>query len=284
MNHDNTQSSTSILLPERRRERIIAELARHDAVRSDDLARLFAVSLETIRRDLLLLEQQGLARRIFGGATKPGGRAVEPPYEERRIANLAQKQAMARLAVGLIHEGDTVILDVGTSVAEIARALPADFRCRVLTNSVLVATELAGRPHVEVLLSGGRLRPGDLALSGPDAIRFFQGYYADRVFLGSGGVSEAAGLTDYHLDEVAVREVLIQHATERFVLADSAKIGHIAVAHVCGLASLTAVITDDGADPVEAAGLRAAGPDVLIAPGGPYHGAPAHSQSHQRGS
>lgn len=266
MNHDNTHTPTSILLPERRRDRIAAELAQHDAVRSDELARQFAVSPETIRRDLLLLEEQGLARRIFGGATKPGGRAVEPPYEERRIANLPQKQAMAGLAVSLIREGDTVIFDVGTSVAEVARALPPGFCCRVLTNSLLVANELAGHRNVEVLLSGGRLRPGDLALSGPEAIRFFQGYYADRVFLGSGGVSESAGLTDYHLDEVAVREILIERATQRYVLADSAKIGHIAVARVCGLDSLTAVITDDGVDSVAAAGLRDAGTAVLVAP------------------
>lgn len=244
----------------------MAELALHDAVRSDDLARRFAVSPETIRRDLLLLEEQGLARRIFGGATKPGRRAVEPPYEERRIANLPQKQAMAGLAVSLIGEGDTVIFDVGTSVAEVARALPPDFRCRVLTNSVLVANELAGHRNVEVLLSGGRLRPGDLALSGPETVRFFQGYYADQVFLGSGGISESAGLTDYHLDEVAIRKILIERAAKRYVLADSAKIGHIAVARVCGLGSLTAVITDDGVDAEAAASLRDAGTGVLIAP------------------
>lgn len=266
MNHDNSQTSTSILLPERRRDRIVAELAGHDAVRSDELARRFGVSLETIRRDLLLLEEQGLARRIFGGATRTSGRTVEPPYEQRRIANLPQKQAMARLAVSLIGEGDTVIFDVGTSVAEVARALPADFRCRVLTNSILVATELAGRATIEVLLSGGRARAGDLALSGREAIRFFAGYYADRVFLGSGGVDESAGLTDYHLDEIAVRELMIQRAEERFVLADSSKIGRIAVGSVCPLDALTAVVTDEGADSAAVRGLRSAGAEVLVAP------------------
>ena len=266
MNHDSSRTSTSILLPEQRRDRIVEELAGHDAVRGDDLARRFGVSLETIRRDLLLLEEQNLARRIFGGATRISGRTVEPPYEDRRIANLPQKQAMARLAVGLIAEGDTVIFDVGTSVAEVARALPADFRCRVLTNSILVATELAGRPNIEVLLSGGRVRPGDLALSGREAMTFFEGYYADRVFLGSGGVAAAAGLTDYHLDEIAVRELMIQHTEERFVLADSSKIGRIAVGRVCPLAALTAVVTDEGADSGAVGALANEGAEVLIAP------------------
>jgi len=266
MSHEHPRISTSGLLPERRRDRIVEELARCDAVRSEDLARRFGVSLETIRRDLLLLEERGLARRIFGGATTAGGRTVEPPYEERSVAQLAQKQAMARVAAGLICEGDTVIFDVGTSVLEVARALPADLHCRILTNSILVANELAGRARIEVLLSGGKVRPGDLALAGPDAIRFFKNYYADRVFLGSGGVDSTAGLTDYHIDEIAVRKLLIEHAAECFVLADSSKIGHIAVGKVCPLAALTAVITDDGADPEAVKALRDAGGEVLIAP------------------
>ena len=266
MAHEDPQTSTSILLPERRRDRIVAELVQQDAVRSDDLARRFGVSLETIRRDLLLLEEQGVARRIFGGATRAGGRTVEPPYEERRIANLQRKQAMAHVAAGLIAEGDTVVFDVGTSVAEVAAALPHDLHCRTLTNSVLVANGLADRPNIEVLVSGGRLRPGDLALSGPDAIRFFEGYYADRVFLGSGGVDAVAGLTDYHLDEIAVRQLLIQRATERFVLADSSKIGHVAVGRVCPLDVLTAVITDDGAAPEAVEALQKVGVDVIVAP------------------
>ena len=242
------------------------ELARCDAVRGEELARRFGVSLETIRRDLLLLEERGLARRIFGGATTAGGRTVEPPYEERSVARRPQKQAMAKIAAGLICDGDTVIFDVGTSVLEVARALPADLHCRVLTNSILVANELAGRPRSEVLLSGGRVREGDLALSGPDAIGFFQNYYADRVFLGSGGVDSSAGLTDFHLDEIAVRKLLIERSAECFVLADSSKIGHIAVGRVCPLTALTAVITDDGADPEAVKALRDAGSEVLIAP------------------
>jgi DeoR/GlpR family transcriptional regulator of sugar metabolism len=253
-------------MPDRRRAVIVAELGRHDALRTEDLARRFEVSLETIRRDLLLLEQQGLVRRVFGGATRITARAFEPPFEERRVSRLPQKQAMAAVAAGLPSAGDTVIFDVGTSVAEVARAVPSEFGGRVLTNSVLVANELAGRPEVEVLVSGGRMRPGDLALSGPATVAFFDGFYADWAFLGSGGVDAQAGLTDYHLDEIAVRQVQVSHAAQCFVLADSSKLGHVAVGRVCALDAITAVITDDGADERTVDAIRGAGVEVLVAP------------------
>jgi len=252
-------------MPDVRREAIAAEVERVGAVRSDELAERFGVSLETVRRDLLALERAGILRRVFGGARTMGQRRSEPSFEERAVLRLSQKQAMAQVAVGLMSPGDSVFLDIGTSVAEVARAIPADLPCRVLTNSVLVANELVGHPRAEVVLSGGRLRKGDLALSGPDAQRFFEGYYADRVFLGSGGVDVSAGLTDYHPDEIAVRKLLIEHATERFVLADSGKLGRVALGKVCDLSALTGIITDEAADPAILAALRAANVEVLVA-------------------
>lgn len=255
-------------MPDLRRDAIAAEVERAGAVRSEDLAQRFDVSLETVRRDLLALEKRGVLRRVFGGARSAGTRTVEAPFEERAVLRLAQKQAMAALAVDLMRPADSVFLDIGTSVAEVARALPKDLPCRVMTNSVLVANEMVDRPQAEVVVSGGRLRKGDQALSGPDAQRFFEGYYADRVYLGSGGVHPSAGLTDYHPDEIAVRKVLIAHAAERFVMADSSKLGHIALGRVCDLSEITGVITDDEADPVVVEALRGAGVEVLVAPHG----------------
>lgn len=256
---------TPTLLPASRRDCIVAELARRDVVRNDDLARRFDVSAETIRRDLLLLESHGLVRRIFGGAARATARATEPSFEERRVANLPRKQAMARLAASLVAPGDTLAFDIGTSVAEVARALPLDFTGRALTNSLLVANELAARPGVEVLVSGGRLRTGDLALSGPEATSFFDRYFATRAFLGSGGVDAGAGLTDFYPDEIAVRQVLLRQAAQRYVLADSSKIGQVAVGRVCPLSELTAVITDHQADAQAVRAIEQAGVTVLVA-------------------
>lgn len=277
MSHEDPHEPSIVLMPEMRRDAIAREVARVGAVRSEDLAQQFSVSLETVRRDLLALERTGALRRVFGGARSAGGRTVEPSFEERAVLHLEQKQAMAAVAVDLIHPGETVFLDVGTSVAEVARALPHDLSCRILTNSMLAANELVDRPKAEVVLSGGRLRKGDLALSGPDAQQFFEGYYADRVFLGSGGLDLTAGLTDYHRDEIAIRKLLIAHSTERHVLVDSTKLGQVALGKVCDLADLTGVITDDGADPDVVDALRATSVEVLVA----HSGDAAHRRSSQ---
>ena len=121
--------------------------------------------------------------------------------------------------------GQTLLLDVGTTVLEVARALPPDFRGTVATCSLLVAAELAGRRDVEVLVSGGRVRGGDLSLSNAQTVAFFADVRADLAFLGSGGVDAVAGLTDYHLDEVATRRTIIANAARAFIVADSGKLG-----------------------------------------------------------
>lgn len=172
---------------------------------------------------------------------------------------------MGRLAASLVSSGDTLVLDVGTSVAEVARHLAPGHRGKVLTNSLLVALELSDRAGVEVFISGGRLRGGDLACSGHDAQVFFDGFYAQRAFLGSGGVHPDAGLTDFYPDEVVVRRRIIERARDVYVMTDSSKIGEIALQKVCDLDAVTAVITDSEVDPERAERLRSV-VNVLVAP------------------
>jgi DeoR family transcriptional regulator, fructose operon transcriptional repressor len=136
----------------------------------------------------------------------------------------------------------------------------------VLTNSVPVAAELSGRGGIELLLCGGQVRPGDGACSGAHAEAFFAGVYAGKAFVGAGGVHPEAGLTDYYTAESAARRTIIAHSAETYVLADSAKLGVIAVHRVCGLGQLTAVITDDADG--EAGAALAAGVTLLRAGGG----------------
>ncbi len=253
-------------IPAERRLEIIEQVKVRPLVRADDLAERFSVSVETIRRDLLALEREGLVRRVYGGATRSSPRAFEPPYEERRVQHVDRKRAMGHLAASLVEPTDTLILDIGTSVAEVAAALPHTYHGKVLTNSLLAAIELGSRDGVEVITSGGRVRGGDLACSGAHAEAFFGAYFADKAFLGSGAVHPEIGLTDYYPDEIASRRIIIEHAAERYVLADSSKLGRIALAKVCDLATLTAVITDDHADPQIVGSLEAAGATVLVAP------------------
>src|SRR6202020_2605359 len=137
------------------------------------------------------------------------------------------------------------------------------FRGRVLTNSVPAALELSGRDGIELLLSGGQVRPGDGACSGAHAEAFFAEFYADKAFLGSGGVHPQAGLTDYHPPEVVTRRTIIAHSAASYVLADSSKLGAVAVHRVCPLSRITAVLTDYQASPEVVEALAEADVTVL---------------------
>jgi DeoR family fructose operon transcriptional repressor len=255
----------SVMLPEERRNWILAGLATVPILRVDVVAKELRVSVETVRRDAIALEHAGLARRVYAGITRVSNDSAEPSYEDRRELHLAAKRAMAELAVSLVHPEDTLILDVGTSVLQVAFALPTSFRGRVITNSLLVAIELGNRSDVSVLVSGGEVRNHDLALSGHSAEAFLAAHHADWAFLGSGGIDAVAGLTDYYPREVAVRQIAIRHAAKAYVLADATKLGRIALQKVCALTELAGIITDNQADPEIVKALTRAGANVLVA-------------------
>jgi DeoR family fructose operon transcriptional repressor len=255
------------MLPTQRRQAILAELRSKSAVSAEGLAREFGVSVETVRRDLRKLNDRGLLERVYGGATQPDqpSRSSEGSFAARSVRHIDQKRAIARLAASLAGPEDTIVIDIGTTALEVARALPANFKGRVLTNSVPVAMELSARDGVELLLCGGQIRSGDGACSGAHAEAFFGEFYADKAFLGSGGVHPEAGLTDYYPAEVVVRRTIIEHSASSYVLADSAKLGAIAVHRVCPLDRIAAVITDGAGQSGAADALASAGVTLLRA-------------------
>ena len=250
------------MLPSERRRAIAAAVTA--GVRTEDLAARFEVSAETIRRDLIRLQQDGLLHRVHGGAEpteRP--RADEANFVTRQTLHLPAKRAIAALAAGLVEPGHTVLLDVGTTALEVARAIADDWRGTVVTNSLLVCAELAARPSVQVISLGGRVRPGDLAGSGPQAVAALSELYADLAFLGSGGLHAEAGLTDYHSDEIDLRRLMITHSARSYVLADRTKFGIVAARAVCDLTALDAVISDAPPDATLTQALKEADVDVL---------------------
>jgi DeoR family transcriptional regulator, fructose operon transcriptional repressor len=266
------------VLPEERRLQVAALLRRDTRVRVDDLAEQFAVSGETIRRDLKALEDRGIARRVYGGAVAvdaaDAAEAGPAPVLRMRDAAgsrpaLDAERAIAAAAAALVEPGETVMLDVGALVAETARALPLTFAGRVLCAGVPSATLLAGRDGVEVHLSGGRLRASDLACVDGAAERFFDGFFAHRAFLAADGVDARAGLTCHNLDEIGVRRAMIRQAARVYVLADAAKLGTVAVGRVAALAEVAGIVTDEAADPALVSALEHAGAHVVVAPAVP---------------
>ena len=232
------------MLPAERRARILDSLRGTRVVSTEDLAQSLSVSGETIRRDLAGLERQGLLARVHGGAalgSVPAGE--EASFAERAASGSEAKERIGRAAAALVEPGQLIVIDVGTTAARVARALPMDLVATVATCSLLAAIELAERPNLEILVCGGRLRGGDLALSNTAAQAFFADLNPDIAFLGSGGV-DARGVTDFHFDEAMVRKTIVKNAAASYVLADSTKFDRLARHRVAGWDTLAGLITD----------------------------------------
>lgn len=254
-------------LPEERKLYVLELLKTRRLIRAETLADDLGVSLETVRRDLLALEREGNIRRVYGGVAGVGTRPDEPPFDTRVVEHTDAKRSMAELAVSLIPQRSTIMLDVGTSVADVARHIPHSFEGRVITTSLIVAAELAGRPGLELVVAGGSIRGGDLACYGPETLAVLQNYYGGIAFVGSGGVDPNAGLTDHYRDEVSSRRIIMAQCDDVYVMADSSKLGVVAPVKVCDLRELTGIVTDAGADRSIVSAFEAAGTQVLIPEG-----------------
>ena len=258
------QSQAGMEFPVVRRSAIVERLNNEGVVRTLDLAKDLHVSVETIRRDLAELEREGVLERIHGGATLASQRLrEEPSFRVRTQVSEPAKASIAKRAVDLIPDGATVMVDVRTTALSMAAALPDTFRGIVVTNSLPAANELARHPHIELLVTGGRVRSEDLAISGSHAMDLLSSIRADIAFIGSGGVS-VSGITDFHLDEVATRRIMINNSVKTYVLADSSKHNCVAPFHVSDWEDVTGMITDNEPPLGLRAAMEEAGAEVLV--------------------
>ena len=247
-----------------RRNQIIDMITQQRTVKNAELMERFGISIETVRRDLEYLEQQGYLRRVYGGAVVNTSLSSEPEYTSRAKARSEEKLAIAEAAAKLIGEQDSVYLGVGTTVQAVARYLRGKSDLTVFTNALRLAVELSELPNCTVILPGGKLRSKELTVSGFPAEENFQHFNVDKAFVGVGGVTES-GITDFHIDEASLHRQLIQNARQAIVLADSGKLGLRGVVNVCPLDAIDILITDSGAPKHVVKALEQAGVRVIIA-------------------
>jgi DeoR family transcriptional regulator, aga operon transcriptional repressor len=251
-----------------RQERISALVEEQGFVRVSDLSVRFGVSTVTVRTDLQSLESHGRVRRIRGGAMPPGIQRSEQPFEvaEHDLAN--EKAAIGACAAALVADGDTVLLDVGTTTTAIARALVARADLRdvtVVTNGLTVALVLERAwPRISVVVTGGTLRPLQHSLVNPLGTVLLDGLNASIAFLGCNGVDAAGGVTNVNLPEAEVKKRMLKAAARRVVLADGSKIGRVELAHLCPVEDIHLVITGESADPGVVEALRERGTEVRL--------------------
>jgi DeoR/GlpR family transcriptional regulator of sugar metabolism len=257
--------------------RIVEEQRR---ARVTDLAGRFGVSAVTIRKDLLILESERRVIRTHGGAIAPGDNRPELAFALRERLQRAEKSRMGAVAAARVTDGESIVLDASTSALYVARHLKAReawHGLTVVTNSIRIASELAGHPGVTVLMLGGRVRWEALSVVGPLGDGVFRRVNVQKAFLGAAGFTIEAGLSDAMEEEAQIKRSMVAAAREVYAVVDHTKWGRVASATFCRTDRLSGVFTDGEAPADMVAALHEAGVEVLeIGPGDdPGTGRPA---------
>lgn len=230
-----------------------------------ELAELTGASEMTIRRDLETLAAQGALERVRGGARTVLLRGQEPPFALRTHEAAEAKRRIAAAVAALIADGETVLLDSGTTCLEIARLL-CGRQITVMPLSLQAVHILSQSPGpTRLLVPGGAPRAGEGALTGPLTLASLAALRFDTAIVGCCGLSAAEGLTAYDLDDAAVKKAAIASSRRTIAAADAGKLGRTAHAHAADAAALHTLVTDTTADTREVAALEAAGPVVTTA-------------------
>jgi DeoR family transcriptional regulator, aga operon transcriptional repressor len=243
--------------------KILERLSRDGSVSVAEIAASLDVSAATVRRDLRLLESQRLLGRTHGGAV-PQGVLYELPLRYKTGKQTQEKLRIAKEASQRVHDGWAIGLTGGTTTTEVARALVDRQELTIVTNALNIASELAVRPNLKLVVTGGVARSQSYELVGPIAEASLEGLNLDMMFLAVDGISPRAGLTTHHEIEAHTNRALVGRANQVTVVADSSKIGKVAFARICEMAAVDELITDAGAEREAIAMIEDAGVRVTV--------------------
>ena len=233
-------------LAHQRKIEILADIEARETVSTINLAKKYNVSITTITRDLQELERKGLILRIHGGATSIRGGGYEYPFLTRENQNLEEKRHIAAAAFAMIREGDSILLDVGTTIHELAKLLITMTKITVIVTSLPMAQTLSAQPGIELIVIGGKYRHSEFSMVGHIADMCLNNFYVDKAFIGAAGIHYEIGITEYSYEQAGTKRTLISQAKQRIVLADHTKFDKIQLASVCPLSSVDKIITDIG--------------------------------------
>lgn len=245
-----------------RHQRILSMLTANRQVSANDLAEMLNVSRETVRRDLLDLEEAGQINRVHGGAVLPEARSEEP-FQQRMKAQIRAKSEIARKAAGLIQPGQTILVDAGTTTAIFGRELAKLTGVSVITNSLDIATTLQGAGR-EVLLLGGRMAADVPATVGELTLSEIRRFRADICFSAPVAVHSAKGAYFYDLQEAEIAAAMSAQAARAVVLADHSKLGETSRVQSWATEDMGTLVTNRAAPADQVAAFKAKGVDVII--------------------
>jgi DeoR family transcriptional regulator of aga operon len=250
-----------------RRHRILERVAEEQTIHVGDLAREFAVSEMTIRRDIRRLERDGFVRQTYGGATAHLTRALDVAFNARALQHTREKRRIGMRATRLLGDARVVFVGIGTTAEQFARFLPVHPALMAVTASLPIASLLGTRP-VEVVALGGSVRRDELTCVGPVAAATLGRFRFDLAVIGAAGLSARWGLTELDDAEAEIQRLAIERADRLVVMADGSKIGVATNAVVAEAGRIRTLVTDDGAAPPELEALAALGVEIVVAGAG----------------
>jgi len=259
----------SRLLTEERRRAVLELINRHGRVVISDLSRHFSVSSVTARADINALSKRDLLVRSHGGAIRKSDVSVDFPLDVKESQHHEEKVRIGHAAAALVREGQTVLLDSGTTTLEVARAIRNRKLARVtlVTNSLAIAWELCAVAEINIIMIGGMLRRISRSFAGPQAQKMLADLRVDHFFLGVDGLEPEIGPSTPDILEAELNAAMIRSAREVSVVADSSKIGRSSLSLIAPITSIHRIITDSGIAAHHRADLEAKGIEVVAVSG-----------------
>ena len=234
------------MFPEQRREKIIELLRENGSCRVQELKQIFQVSEPTIRQDLEILEQSGLIVRQHGGAFISNYSSFASEIQLARHTNMEKKALIGAKAAEFVSSGDSIILDSGTTVAEMIKFLASKKDLKIVTPAINITLALGKEPTNTILMTGGEFKAPTLSLTGENAALIFKDLYVEKLFLAAGGFSLTAGLTYPSFTDLSLKRAMINSAKTVYLLVDSSKLEKILFASLGCLDKIKYLITDAG--------------------------------------
>jgi DeoR/GlpR family transcriptional regulator of sugar metabolism len=247
-----------------RRELVLELLERQGEVSVSEFSKQSEVSAMTVRRDLEVLEQDGILLRVHGGAISLASRGYAPPFTVRANREVEAKKRIGKAAAAMLAERETVILDTGTTALAVANALQERRNLTVLTPSLHIANVLSRSRGIRLMLTGGTVAPGELSMVGDQAEDAFSRLRFDTFVMGVGGIEVEAGCTEFVLDDARVKRAALATVKRCIVVADSSKLSKVTFAQVCALDRVDVLVTDRGASDEDLDALEAAHVEAVV--------------------
>ncbi|MBA5851571.1 DeoR/GlpR transcriptional regulator [Clostridium sp. cel8] len=230
------------MFAEERQKKISQLLKEQSSLKVTTLTKLFNVSESTIRRDLQEMDKKGLLTRTHGGAVSLQSTSFEPSFKEKEIEGQNEKVIIGKIAASMIKDGDTILLDSGTTTLQIAKHITAH-KVTVITNSIDISAILSNSENIDLIVTGGSMRFTTRAMVGPITESILKNFRVDKAFIGANGISIKEGITTPNFIEAQTKKVMMNVSNKVIVVADSSKFNKVCFSIISPLKSVSSIIT-----------------------------------------